>query len=101
MAQSMYDSPFIVFAGLANLLQLSDEWADSQIDVDGAKGCLNAFAALKRKYSVLRVILSVGGGGKGSETFAEAARTPASRERFAQTARDLVMQYNLDGIDSE
>ncbi|KAF2807043.1 chitinase 1 precursor [Mytilinidion resinicola] len=80
-------------------IYLSDEWADSQIDVDGVKGCLNAFAALKKKYTVLRVILSVGGGGKGSETFAEAARTPASRERFAQTARDLCIQYNLDGID--
>ncbi|OCK74185.1 glycoside hydrolase family 18 protein [Lepidopterella palustris CBS 459.81] len=80
-------------------IYLSDEWADSQIEVDGTNGCLNSFAALKKKYTVLRVVLSVGGGGKGSEPFAEVARHAASRDRFAQSARDLVMQYCLDGID--
>lgn len=84
---------------LDGTVYLSDEWADSQIDADGTKGCLSAFAALKSKYSVLRVILSVGGGGKGSEPFAEVARNPTSRDRFAQTARELVIKYDLDGID--
>jgi chitinase len=88
-------------------LQLSDEWADAQIDVPGAgdlpatKGCLNSFALLKRKYSRLRVVLSVGGGGKGSEPFAAVAANPASRERFAQTALGLVQHFGIDGIDSK
>jgi chitinase len=87
--------------------QLSDEWADAQIDVTGVgdvpatKGCLNSFALLKRKYTRLRVVLSVGGGGKGSEPFAEVARNPSSRERFAQTALGLVQQFGIDGIDSK
>jgi hypothetical protein len=90
-----------------NKSQLSDEWADAQIDVAGAgdipatKGCLNSFALLKRKYSRLRVVLSVGGGGKGSEPFAAVARDPSRRERFAQTALGLVQQFGIDGIDSE
>ncbi|KAK7520096.1 class V chitinase-like protein [Phyllosticta citriasiana] len=79
---------------------LSDEWADDQIDVDGTKGCLRSFAALKQKYSILRVVLSVGGGGAGSEPFAAAASTDETRERFAATAKALVNKYNLDGIDS-
>jgi len=45
--------------------------------------------------------MSVGGGGAGSHTFAEVARSRSSRERFAQTAKAFVEQYNLDGIDSE
>jgi GH18 family chitinase len=90
-----------------NKQQLSDEWADAQIDVAGAgdipatKGCLNSFALLKKKYSRLRVVLSVGGGGKGSEPFAAVARDPSRRERFAQTALGLVQQFGIDGIDSK
>ncbi|KAF2636337.1 chitinase 1 precursor [Massarina eburnea CBS 473.64] len=84
---------------------LSDEWADSQIpvaaagDVPGTNGCLNAFALLKKKYTMLRVVLSVGGGGKGSEPFAAVARHQHSRQRFAQTALGLVQQFGIDGID--
>ena len=55
---------------------------------------------LKRKYTRLRVVLSVGGGGKGSEPFAGVARDPACRERFAQTSLALVQQFGIDGIDS-
>jgi chitinase len=46
------------------------------------------------------VVLSVGGGGKGSEPFAAVARDPATRERFAQSAFGLVQQFGIDGIDS-
>lgn len=88
-------------------MQLSDEWADAQIevagagDVPGTKGCLNSFALLKKKYSRLRVVLSVGGGGKGSEPFAAVASDPGRRERFAQSALGLVQQFDIDGIDSQ
>lgn len=45
-------------------------------------------------------MLSVGGGGKGSEPFAGVARDPACRERFAQSSLALVQQFGIDGIDS-
>ena len=80
---------------------MSDEWADSQMPVDGTQGCLRAFAQLKQQYSEMRVIISIGGGGKGSENFASVARNPAAVENFAQTARGLVDQFGLDGIDGE
>jgi chitinase len=46
-------------------------------------------------------VLSVGGGGKGSEPFAGVASDPSKRERFAQTALGLVQQFGIDGIDSK
>jgi chitinase len=68
--------------------------------VDGTEGCLRAFAQLKQQYPQLKVILSVGGGGKGSENFASVARNPAAVAVFASSARALVDQFGLDGIDS-
>lgn len=79
---------------------MSDEWADSKIDVDGVKGCLRSFQQLKVRHGHLKVILSVGGGGKGSDNFASVAANPATRERFASSAKELVLEYGLDGIDS-
>jgi chitinase len=70
-------------------------------DIPATKGCLNSFALLKKKYTRLRVVLSVGGGGKGSEPFAGVARDSACRERFAQSSLALVQQFGIDGIDSK
>ncbi|KAF1812394.1 glycoside hydrolase [Eremomyces bilateralis CBS 781.70] len=80
-------------------IYLSDEWADDQMEVDGEKGALRAFGALKRRHNILKVVLSIGGGGKGSEPFAAVAADPTARETFARSARALVDQYGLDGID--
>lgn len=52
------------------------------------------------KHGHLKVILSVGGGGKGSDNFAAVAADPAKREEFASSAKQLVLEYGLDGIDS-
>lgn len=52
------------------------------------------------RHGHLKVILSVGGGGKGSDNFASVAANPTTRERFASSAKELVLEYGLDGIDS-
>jgi chitinase len=49
----------------------------------------------------MRVILSVGGGGKGSENFAAVAHSRSRLDMFVRTARALIDQYGLDGIDGE
>ncbi|KKK18771.1 hypothetical protein ARAM_004308 [Aspergillus rambellii] len=67
--------------------------------VDGTTGCLRAFSQLKPQYSKMKLVLSIGGGGKGSENFAAVARSQSRTETFAQTARKLVDEYRLDGID--
>ena len=80
--------------------QLSDEWADTQMEVDGHKGCLRSFQALKTGFPHLKVVLSVGGAGKGSEPFAALAGDEQARHRFGDSARDLCVAFSLDGIDS-
>lgn len=69
--------------------------------VDGTQGCLRAFAQLKQQYSKMKLVLSIGGGGKGSENFAAVARSPPRVETFVRTARALVDEFGLDGIDSK
>ena len=68
--------------------------------IDGAAGGLRAFAQMKQQYSELKIILSIGGGGAGSDLFSEVTSNPAAIENLAVTARVLVDQYGLDGIDS-
>lgn len=67
--------------------------------VDGTEGCLRAFTQLRQQYPQLKVILSIGGSGKGSENFAKVASSPAAVAQFAHSARALVDQFELDGID--
>ena len=69
--------------------------------VDGAEGCLRAFVQLKKRSSKRGAILSVGGGGKGSENFAAVANSRSRLDTFVRTARGLVDQFGIDGIDSK
>ncbi|KAL8984092.1 MAG: hypothetical protein Q9177_004794 [Variospora cf. flavescens] len=80
-------------------LYLSDEHADTQIAVDGTHGCLNSLRNLKRQYPNLKTLLSVGGGGKGSEPFASMASSSSARENFANSAKQMLDTYDFDGLD--
>ena len=71
------------------------------MEVDGTEGCLRAFTQLRCQYSELRVILSIGGGGAGSENFAAVASNQIAVEKFIYTVQNLATQFNLDGFDSE
>ncbi|KAL7267346.1 hypothetical protein RUND412_010073 [Rhizina undulata] len=102
LALNMMSHLFYAFAWVKDdgSVYLSDPWADSQIPLeDGTTGCLRSFQKLKNKHTHLKVILSIGGGGKGSDNFASTARDHEKRERFARTAREFVVEYGLDGID--
>lgn len=80
-------------------MQLSDEWADAQMDVDGAKGCLGSLMNIKQQKPHLKVLLSIGGAG-ASQNFAAVAASAATRDNFGRSARGLVDASGLDGIDS-
>ncbi|KUJ24360.1 chitinase [Mollisia scopiformis] len=77
---------------------LSDEWADAQMPVDGATGCLGSFMRLKQEHGYLKLILSIGGGA-ASQNFASIAASAATRDNFGRSARGLVEASGFDGID--
>jgi chitinase len=52
---------------------------------------------LKAANPHLKTILSVGGWGSGG--YSDALLTPAGRERFAQSAVELMLRYDFDGVD--
>src|ERR1700712_4570633 len=81
-------------------LQLSNEYADCQMPIDGTQGCLRAFAQLKVQYTHLKLILSVGGAGSNAAAFAAMAADSSKRNIFASSCRGLLDQYSFDGIDS-
>ncbi|KAI4247723.1 MAG: hypothetical protein L6R40_001309 [Gallowayella cf. fulva] len=78
---------------------LSDEHADTQVAVDGTYGGLNALRNLKLEHPGLKSLLSIGGGGKGSDPFPGVAASSAARERFGTSAKELLDKYDLDGLD--
>jgi chitinase len=67
--------------------------------IDGAQGAVRACANLKRQRPYLKTILSIGGAEGNKQNFASAASDAQRRANFAHTARQLVDQYNFDGID--
>jgi chitinase len=69
------------------------------MDVDGAKGCLGSFMALKQEKPHLKVLLSIGGSG-GCQHFATVAASAALRDNFGKSAKGLVVASGFDGIDS-
>lgn len=80
-------------------IYLSDEWADTQIDINGLKGCLSDLKAIKLRYPHVKTLLSVGGGGEGSTPLPTVAASSEARARFAWTAEEMAEIYGLDGID--
>ena len=59
---------------------------------------INILTGLKKDNPELKVLVSVGGWA-WSGNFSDAALTPASRLKFANSAAAFVKKYNLDGID--
>ncbi|KAF1686932.1 chitinase [Pseudoxanthomonas broegbernensis] len=62
-----------------------------------AAGALAGLVALRDDTPDLKVLASIGGW--GADHFSEAALTPASRARFAESAARLAREHRLDGID--
>lgn len=78
---------------------LSDEYADTQIQLSGAHGCFDDLRSVKRHYPHVKTVLSLGGGGKGSVTFPTVASNEESRIRCAKSAEEMCTSHGFDGID--
>ena len=68
--------------------------------MDGTQGCISALTNMRKRFPQLKIILSVGGAGQGSLSYALIARNDVTRLIFARSAKLLVDMYGFDGIDS-
>lgn len=75
---------------------VKDGKAVLELDSDSAN--LAELQTLKTINTDLKILVSVGGW-TWSKTFSDAALTDSSRQIFAQSAVDMLNQYQLDGID--
>jgi chitinase len=79
--------------------QLTDRHTDCEVSVDGGTGCINAFRRLQAtKHSNLKIILSIGGG-TATEIFNEVTVDATRLQKLADTARTLVDDLGMNGID--
>ena len=54
---------------------------------------------MKAQRPQIKILLSIGGGGKGSDNFPDVARNPRHLSQLSSTAKSFVEAYDLDGID--
>ena len=72
----------------------------NKLHVDNARSAktIRKMVALKTSHPGLKVILSLGGWG-GCRTCPDVFSTPAGRAEFAQSVRQVINEYQADGID--
>lgn len=77
---------------------LSDSWADTELSVNGKKGCLGLWMSLKKEHRHLKVVMSVGGWGT-SNAFQETVKSEKKLQNFVESVTHLVLTYKFDGVD--
>ncbi|KAK3734093.1 hypothetical protein RRG08_000008 [Elysia crispata] len=85
------------FAKIENGELTPFEWNDP--DHDGHEGNFRLVTDWKKTNPKLKVLLSVGGWNLNSQPFSTMVRTPASRKKFIDSAKKLLLEYNFDGLD--
>ena len=54
---------------------------------------------MKSQHPTIKILISVGGGDKGSDDFASVAASPQKVGRFTSSLENLVEMHQFDGVD--
>ena len=74
---------------------------DGAVVEGGATDAANlaVLTGLRQQNPQLQILISVGGGDRGSAGFSDMAMTAEGRRRFVDSAMAMVRRYGLDGVD--
>lgn len=75
-------------------------YSDKEADIgnDGKGGNLGQLKDLKKKFSNLKILMSIGGW-DGSKNFSIVARTPSKRTIFLSDISKFIKKHEFDGVD--
>ncbi|XP_046404203.1 chitinase-3-like protein 1 [Ischnura elegans] len=78
-------------------VNILDTWND--LSINGGKGAIQRFNALKSRNPSLKTIMAIGGWNQGSATFSRVVNNAALRRKFVDNIVAFVKQYGFDGFD--
>lgn len=102
MARGRVLAPETIAAGKLTRINYAFARIRDGVIIEGGMHDAENFAALtslKHEYPALQIVVSVGGGGKGSAQFSDMAYTKESRAKFIESCVAFIEKYNLDGVD--
>lgn len=66
---------------------------------DWGKGAFQRFTGLKAHNPHLKTLLAIGGWNEGATKYSQMVAQPQRRAVFIQSALDMVLEHNFDGLD--
>ena len=88
------------FAGLDAqnfTIQSLDPFND--LEENWGKGAFKRFTGLKKVNPQLKALLAIGGWNEGCTKYSEMAKNSQRRATFIQSALDMVLKHEFDGLD--
>ncbi|CAL4096923.1 unnamed protein product [Meganyctiphanes norvegica] len=90
------------FAGLdesTSMIKVLDPWND--LPDNWGKNAYGRFTGLKAQNPELKTLLAIGGWNEGSMKYSKMATDPEKRAVFIQSAVELLLKHNFDGLDMD
>lgn len=69
--------------------------------IDGQQGAIRALAQHRTNNKGMKVVLSIGGSSEQADIFSRIVLSRECLENFALSAKALLDEFDLNGIDSE
>ena len=71
----------------------------NELEENWGKGAFKRFTGLKKSNPQLVTLLAIGGWNEGCTKYSQMVSTPERRSRFIQSAIEMVVRHDFDGLD--